>query len=579
MDFLSISAWALGKSKRGNTIPVKRLVVPALVLAALVAGLVAAAPFIVSTDLVKQRIVDEIGGWTGRAVFFNGDPKVSLYPYLTVKLRDVEIGNPSGVGGEPFVKMDALVGKLKLLPLLLGRIEIAEFRLIAPHIALNVDAAGRPNWLMRHGLVAAGITAAKASLPTPNAPVPSAAASEITLGRFLVRDGTVSYRNALTGVRAEFDAVDMNLAWPTAAEAAAGSGSFAWGGETVAFNGSVGAPLALLAGGASPVRFALASPSLKASFEGKALHLDSLQLDGEAKIATPSLRRLLTQLGRPTAAGATFGAAAVAGRLNLALPTVSLDDAAIDLDGNHAEGALSASLEGAHPRIQGTIALETLDLSPYVEAFTGGCPAIAGDAGRDCRLPSSATSIFASPPAASSSAVCRSAMRQPRLRSRTESSPSRSAKRASTTARSRRASRRKCAAPELAASAEAEIDGVPARAALIDLAGIDALDGLRHRQPRPVDGRAELERAGAWPRRHRQIVGGRRLVRRCQPRPLRRPARQSGGLLDERRDCLPQPDRCADDWRRRRQHRRAPRGGRRLSSSISPAGRRSSMPR
>ena len=32
--------------------------------------------------------------------------------------------------------------------------------------------------------------------------------------------------------------------------------------------------------------------------------------------------------------------------------------------------------------------------------------------------------------------------------------------------------------PELAASAEAEIDGVPARAALIDLAGIDALDGL-----------------------------------------------------------------------------------------------------
>ena len=76
------------------------------------------------------------------------------------------------MGGEPFVKMDALVGKLKLLPLLLGRIEIAEFRLVEPHIALSVDAAGRPNWLMRHGLVAAGVTAAEASLPTPNARVP-----------------------------------------------------------------------------------------------------------------------------------------------------------------------------------------------------------------------------------------------------------------------------------------------------------------------------------------------------------------------------------------------------------------------
>ena len=163
----------------------------------------------------------------------------------------------------------------------------------------------------------------------------------------------------------------MDLVWPTAAEAASGSGSFAWGGETVDFNGSVGAPLALLAGGASPMRFALASPTLKASFEGKALHLDSLQLEGEARIATPSLRRLITQLGRPTAAGATFGAAAIAGKLNLAMPTISLDDAAIDLDGNHAEGALSASFEDGRPRIQGTIALETLDLSPYAEEIAG----------------------------------------------------------------------------------------------------------------------------------------------------------------------------------------------------------------
>ena len=545
----------------------KRLVVPVLVLVALVAALAAAAPFIVSTDLVKQRIADEIGGWTGRAVFFHGEPKVSLFPYLTVKLRDVEIGNPSGMGGEPLVKMDALVGKLKLLPLLLGRIEIAQFRLIEPHIALSVDAAGRPNWLMRHGLVAAGVTAAEASLPTPNARVPLSA-PEITLGRFLVRDGTVSYDNALTGVRAEFGAVDMDLVWPTASEAASGSGSFAWGGETVAFNGSVVAPLALLAGGASPARFALASPSLKASFEGKALHLDSLQLDGETRIATPSLRRLLAQLGRPTAAGATFGAAAIAGKVNLALPTVSLDNAAIDLDGNHAEGALSASFDGGHPRIQGTIAFETLDLSPYVEAFTGQINSsgqlpdapvalpLAELGDLDLRISTSSVvigSVRIGDVAASAS------IKDGKLAIEVgEASFHEGQIQASLSAEMR--------GDALAASARAEIDGVPARAALVDLAGIDALAGTGSVS-------LDLSTTGrSWSELVHALAGTAKLsvaegsFTGANLGALRRPPRQSAGHLDERRDRFPHAHRRADDRQWRRQHRRAPRAGRRLSA-------------
>ena len=62
-----------------------------------VAAFAAAVPFIISTDVVKRRISDQITHWTGRAVTFEGDPKISLFPYLTVKLHDVKLANPPGI--------------------------------------------------------------------------------------------------------------------------------------------------------------------------------------------------------------------------------------------------------------------------------------------------------------------------------------------------------------------------------------------------------------------------------------------------------------------------------------------------
>ena len=188
------------------------------------------------------------------------------------------------------------------------------------------------------------------------------------LGRFVVRGGSITYDNQRSGQHETIDGIDMDFAWPSVGAPAAGSGRFTWRGETVDFNASVGAPLALMTGSISPLRFAIASMPVRFSFNGTGLNLNSMQLNGETTITTPSVRRLMTWLGKPIGAGSTFGAAAITGKLTWVRPVAAFDNAKIELDGNQAEGAVTASF-GTKPDVQGTLAFDKLDLSAYVEAF------------------------------------------------------------------------------------------------------------------------------------------------------------------------------------------------------------------
>jgi AsmA protein len=347
----------------------KRLVVLALCLIGLVAVAMAAVPFLVSTDLAKRRIAEEMTRWTGREVSFSGEPKVSFFPYLSVELRDVTLANPQPMKGDPFMTLDGVIGRVRIWPLFFGRTEIAEFQLVNPRISLRVDADGRANWKVAPPSAAAGsldrsdrrAAATMVAAMSPGDP-------PVRIGRFLVRGGTIAYDNQRNGQHETISGIDMSFAWPSVGDPAAGSGRFAWRGETVNFNASVGAPMALMTGAISPLRFAVASTPVRLSFNGTGINIGEMQLNGDATVTTPSLRRLMAWLGAPVGDGPTFGAAAITGRLTWVKPAATFDNARLELDGNQAEGAVTASF-AARPKVEGTLAFDKLDLSAYVEAF------------------------------------------------------------------------------------------------------------------------------------------------------------------------------------------------------------------
>lgn len=354
------------KPKRG-----RRLLVGALIIVVVLGGLVASAPFIISTDLVKRQISDQIAYWTGRDFTFRGEPSISLYPYLTVRLRDATLANPDGMGDEPFMDIETMTGKIELLPLLLGRIEFARFRLSNPRINLRTATDGRGNWILDRGVVGSQLSKGDKEGATSDTAARSPLA-DVRLGRFLVRDGIVSYTDERTGRREELTKVNATFDWTSTSQAAEGEGSFIWRGEPVEFNGGVDTPLDWLAGASSPLRFAFSATPLKLAFDGTALQLDGTQLEGDIELITPSVRRVVEWMGTDVGTGAVFGAGSVVGRINWLGPSVAITDATIELDGNAADGAISATIADGYSRVQGTLAYETLDISPYVEALQIG---------------------------------------------------------------------------------------------------------------------------------------------------------------------------------------------------------------
>jgi AsmA protein len=459
----------------------KRAFVLALCLVGLLVVAIAAIPFLVSTDLAKRRIAEEIARLTGRAVTFAGEPKVSFFPHINVELRDISLANPETMKGAPFIALDAVIGRIRILPLFVGRTEVAEFQLVNPRVSLRVDAEGRANWKVR-----------------PDGPTPSADQSEgkdrseakvsegapapvkdpwVRLGRFVIRGGSITYDNERSGQHEAINGIDVNFAWPSVDAPAAGSGHFTWRRQTVEFNAAIGAPLALIAGEVSPLRFAIASTPIRVSFNGTGINIGEMQLNGDATVTTPSVRRLMAWLGKPIGQGSTFGAAAISGNLTWVKPAATFDDAKIELDGNRAEGAVTASF-GARPKVEGTLAFDKLDLSAYLEAFRASldaqgpwrsAPAAMHLAASDLDLRLSAAEVIAGSARIGRTAAAVNVDNGKLILTIGEAQFYGGAAQAHLSAT--------MDGDVLKASGEAELDKVATRAALAGLTGLDALDG------------------------------------------------------------------------------------------------------
>ncbi|MCF2870437.1 hypothetical protein L0664_05100 [Octadecabacter sp. G9-8] len=99
------------------------------------------APALVSDKLIHAKVNEQIGRWTGGAFRLRADADASVAPGFRVIVSDPAFVAVGDVDGSPIVTADAVVAPLRILPLLLGRVEIAELVLVQPHIDLQVPDA------------------------------------------------------------------------------------------------------------------------------------------------------------------------------------------------------------------------------------------------------------------------------------------------------------------------------------------------------------------------------------------------------------------------------------------------------
>lgn len=334
-------------------IGLKRLAIAVAAVVAVVIVTLLALSLLIPAAAVRDAVTREIHAVTGLDPILRGDVSVSWFPSGTVTFYNVVLGDDQT--GEPAVAADELTAHLRYFPLLAGRVEIADVTLVRPAITVTLQPGGQSNW---SGLIR--------SLTQALQPNPGRSASFSEIG---IRDGSVVVHNHHDGkdVIERLDGVEFQLAWPSISRSFGANGRFVWRDQPIEANFTLGDFLAALSGERSGVKLRLSGALVKAAFDGATSAQPTLKVDGTLSVESASLRDALRWTATSQLPFGGFGRFALRAHSSIAGGVASLSNVNVELDGNMAEGVITLSTD--HRTVQGTLAAEALDLTPYVSGI------------------------------------------------------------------------------------------------------------------------------------------------------------------------------------------------------------------
>jgi AsmA protein len=322
--------------------------------AALVLALSAAfIPWTLPRQTIEREIAAQVKAATGLDVVGNGHATFSALP-PRISIADVALADaPRSLS----IETRKVRARVRLLPLLAGRLEIAEATLVHPH--LTMDLARPP--------AIAGAIAQAASAPA--ATLEADRTDEVRLGVLRVQSGS-----ALLQRHGEpdivIDHVDGTFDWRRISAPATITGTFAWRGEPASIDFWLGQPVNLLRGEQSATTLRVKSVSLSLSANGNLSSGPHAQFVGRVVASAASLRHVgrLANLAIPLPG--LLADTSLAADATVADNGFSLSNLRLTLDRNEFEGTLAFRNDGPRPSLAGTLAASQLNLDPIVAEIT-----------------------------------------------------------------------------------------------------------------------------------------------------------------------------------------------------------------
>ncbi len=192
----------------------KWVLVGTAALAALAVAAIAALPWFLDTAAMHAYVGQAATHALGRPVKY-ASLSISAFPLPAVKLKDLQVSEDPAFGPGPFLTVSQGKIRVRLRPLLSGRVELADVTLEEPRISLVEDARGRLN------LTTLG--AAQGPAPAPPRRGRSgggAMVNAVVFSSVRVVNGSVRYRR-LGGTEAAIalDRMNITLSQPAPGEA------------------------------------------------------------------------------------------------------------------------------------------------------------------------------------------------------------------------------------------------------------------------------------------------------------------------------------------------------------------------
>jgi AsmA protein len=300
----------------------------------LAAGVLAAvAPWTISGSALRRDIAAQASRKTGLSVEETGRAVFALLPRPRVKIEGLRA---TGFDGAVDVRADFLRGDLRVLPLLAGRIELANVSLVSPSFEVDVDR----------------VVAAPPKTPAAGA-----------LSTIAIVDGRAILRRSSGAARWEFRDIDLTMDMAGLASPLNARGTFGFRGQPFSASLWVGRART----GSWPIVARVESPVLTANFDGDSGGGTAPGFTGDASIKIASLATTLTDLGIDIPGLEPLGGLSVASPIRVAARTIDFSDVRLALAGTRFDGALALSTAGEKPRVSGTLATADIDLAPFAQ--------------------------------------------------------------------------------------------------------------------------------------------------------------------------------------------------------------------
>jgi len=319
---------------------------------------------------VRGEIERAVETATGRQLTIEGDVGISYWPVLGLRATKTTLSNVPGGRAAAFSTSDEIDIGVELQPLLDRQVVVRNLVLQRPRIALEIDAAGKPNWIF--------------TPPTRPAPPASSTAapqrsthSTVDIARTSLRevrivDGEVTYFDARHGAGWGIGAVNLVTAVNALNQPVHATGDLKYNDRAVQVDLAVADPGAMIHGRPSLLTIGVHSDLLIATFTGQTAIAGLL--NGQILASGPSLRQFAAWVGTPIQGGVGLEQFQVNGLLATGDGQFTFSNAGFAVDLVRGRGDFAISQRRSKPYLSGRLQLFDFDMNPYL---LGHAPPVA----------------------------------------------------------------------------------------------------------------------------------------------------------------------------------------------------------
>ncbi|MDQ0458124.1 AsmA family protein [Rhizobium paknamense] len=336
-----------------------------------------AAPYIVSSNLVRGSMERAISRWSGHDVDIRGTPSLRFWPEPRIILPEVTISDRRNGERRVLAEIAELSAGFGLIKAALGHPVFDDFRLSRPLIRLNRTPLGRLQW-GGEGLLTEAIAEARdKGTAVRGGPHDSA------VGSITIENGRIELQDQGSGRMLTLDSIFSDITWPVMSAPIRGTATMLLGGAVTRIDFSAPEPLMLFAGAVTDMQVKLSAPSVNGTFSGKAGLFPARFAEGKLSVDVSDVHGLLGWAGMELPGTGALHKIYVETTATAEPDRLRLEDLSFTANDATASGVLDISnAKSGKPKVSGTLAFQQMDIANFLGAFSLSIPDSSAREGR-----------------------------------------------------------------------------------------------------------------------------------------------------------------------------------------------------